>query len=59
MDKYEMGEDNDDYVALLLEEVKSKIKKPSLDYILDKITTKGISSLSQYEKDILDSYSKN
>ena len=46
-------------VALLLNEVKKEVKKPSLDYILDKINSKGYESLSQFEKDSLDSYSKN
>lgn len=46
-------------LALLLDEVKSKIRKPSLDFILDKIKLKGLSSLSQFEKDTLTEYSKN
>ena len=46
-------------VALLLNEVKKEVKKPSLDYILDKINSKGYESLTQFEKDSLDSYSKN
>lgn len=49
---------DEEFVALLLEEVKRNVKKPSLDQILDKITTKGLDSLSQFEKDILDGYSK-
>lgn len=51
-------EEDDDFVALLLNQVKEKVKKPSLDYILDKIANKGIESLSQFEKDTLDLYSK-
>lgn len=51
-------EDDDDFVALLLNQVKEKVKKPSLDYILDKIANKGMESLSQFEKDTLDLYSK-
>lgn len=52
-------EDEDEsFVALLLNEIKRKVPKPSLDQLLDKIKSKGISSLSQYEKDILDEYSK-
>jgi hypothetical protein len=52
-------EEEDDFVALLLNEVKSKVKSPSLDQILDKIASKGVDSLTQFEKDTLDSYSKN
>jgi len=55
---FDEGED-DDFVALLLDEVKRKIKKPSLDQILDKILSKGVQSLSTFEKEILETYSKN
>lgn len=51
-------EDDDSYVALLLNDIKRRVPKPSLDQILEKIKSKGILSLSQYEKDILDEYSK-
>lgn len=51
-------EDYSDNLALILEEIKSKVKRPSLDTLLDKIKIKGISSLSQYEKEILEEYSK-
>lgn len=55
-----MEEEEDDLVALLLEEMRESnfIKKPSLDQILDKVLSKGISSLSKFEKDILETYSK-
>ena len=52
-------EDERDFIGLLLEDVKKKIKRPTLDQILEKIKTKGINSLSQYEKDTLEEYSKN
>lgn len=52
-------EDEDDFVALLLDEVKNKIKRPSLDYLLDKINSNGYESLTEFEKDTLESYSKN
>ena len=57
----EMDEEQVDekILALLLDEIKSNVKKPSLDSILEKINEKGMDSLSQFEKDILDSYSKN
>jgi hypothetical protein len=55
------GDDNIDesFLALLLEDIKGKVRKPSLDYILEKINDKGFDSLSQFEKDTLDYYSKN
>jgi hypothetical protein len=45
-------------VALLLDEIKSKVSKPSLDNILEKIKSKGMDSLTQFEKDTLEEYSK-
>jgi hypothetical protein len=51
-------EDDDDFVALLLENMKKEVKKPSLDFILDKALSNGFESLSQFEKDTLESYSK-
>lgn len=57
--KREMNHDEDEFVALLLEQIKDKVKKPSLDFILDKINSEGLQSLTPFEKEILDSYSKN
>ena len=51
-------EDEEEFVALLLEEVKKQVKRPSLDQLLDKLNSKGIDSLSKFEKDTLDDYSK-
>jgi hypothetical protein len=51
-------EEDDDFVALLLEGLKKNVKKPTLDYILDKILSNGHESLTQFEKDTLESYSK-
>jgi hypothetical protein len=44
-----------------LDKVKKNVKKPTLDQLLDKINNSenGIESLSQFEKDTLESYSKN
>jgi len=55
-----MEQEEDDLVALLLEEMRENnaIKKPSLDQILDKVLTNGMESLSQFEKDTLETYSK-
>ena len=57
--KREMNHDEDEFVALLLEQIKDKVKKPSLDFILDKINSEGLQSLTPFKKEILDSYSKN
>ena len=51
--------EDENYVALLLDEMKSNIKSPTLDQILDKINNVGFESLSPYEKDVLENYSKN
>lgn len=51
--------EDENYVALLLDEMKSNIKSPTLDQILDKINKVGFEGLSQYEKDVLSNYSKN
>jgi len=51
-------EDEDDFVALLLGEREQFLKRPTLDQILDKILSKGYQSLSPFEQDILDGYSK-
>jgi hypothetical protein len=58
-DEEDDDEEYDDYVALLLNEVKKKVSKPTLDQLLDKIDAKGFGELTQFEKDILESYSKN
>ena len=51
-------EEDDSFVALLLDEIKSKVSNPSLDNILDKIKSKGMDSLTEFEKDTLEEYSK-
>lgn len=50
---------DEEIVALLLEGIKKSRKKPTLDEILEKILSGGVNSLSQYEKEILENYSKN
>lgn len=56
----ELDEEEDDgFVALVLEQIKNKVPKPSLDSILDKIKSKGFQSLTQFEKDTLEEYSKS
>jgi hypothetical protein len=49
----------DEFVALLLNEVKMKIKSPTLDQLLDKIKNSGMESLTPFEKGTLEKYSKN
>lgn len=55
-----MDEEENDFVALLLDEMSEQnlITRPSLDQILDKVLSNGMGSLSQFEKDILETYSK-
>jgi hypothetical protein len=50
---------DNDFISLILDDIKWKIKKPSLDQILEKIKKNGIKSLSEFEKEILEEYSKN
>jgi hypothetical protein len=52
------NEDEDENLASLLELI-TNMRKPSLDSILEKIKDKGISSLTEYEKDLLKEYSNN
>ena len=51
-------EDDEDFVALLLGEKSKLFKKPTLDQILDKINSKGYESLTPFEQDVLEDYSK-
>lgn len=55
----EENEEDEDFVALLLGQKDKLITKPTLNYILDKINSSGYGSLSQFEKDTLEEYSKN
>jgi hypothetical protein len=59
MDFTDFDED-DDFISILLEEREKFINKvkPSLDQLLDKILKSGVDSLSNDEKNILESYSK-
>ena len=50
---------DEEIVALLLEGIKKSRKKPTLDEILEKILSGGVNSLSLYEKEILENYSKD
>lgn len=48
----------EEYLPIFLEALSDLVKKPSLDQLLDKISNQGYSSLTQFEKDILETYSK-
>ncbi len=50
--------EDDEFVALLLNEVKKHIKTPTLDELLEKIKNSGVKSLTPFEKGTLDNYSK-
>jgi hypothetical protein len=50
---------SDDFAVQLLEEVRRQIKTPTLDDLLDKIKVGGVSSLTPFEKGVLETYSKN
>ena len=52
------GNDDDEYLKTIIKELKKNIKKPTLDQLLEKIQENGISSLSPFEKEVLDEYSK-
>jgi methionine salvage enolase-phosphatase E1 len=51
--KKELSEDDDEFVALLLEQIKERVKKPSLDTLLDKINSKG------FEQEVLKEITQN
>lgn len=57
-DNPEPEEEDEDFVALLLDKIKKKVKRPSLDSLLEKIQKEGLDSLTPFEKDTLDEYSK-
>lgn len=59
--KQEYDEDDDDteLIELLRQRMGKEYQKPSLDFLLDKISQKGLNSLTQFEKQSLESYSKN
>lgn len=54
----EVDEESSEFLTLLIEEIKKEVKRPSLDSLLEKIQEKGIDSLSKFEKETLDEYSK-
>lgn len=58
LDFIEGIEDEEENFMMLIGNLKDKMKKPSLNEILDKILSKGVESLTPFEKDVLENYSK-
>jgi len=58
MEQFEEEEPDEDFMAQFWKDLKEKIKEPSLDQILDKICCDGVNSLTAFEKEILETYSK-
>jgi hypothetical protein len=60
-ENYNFEDDDDDSIGfdiMDLNRINKLIKEPTLDELLDKINTKGYSSLTAFEQDILEKYSK-
>lgn len=55
---YDEFEDGEDFIRFFFDKVKNRVKKPSLDQLLDKISNNGMKSLSSEEVKILKQYSK-
>jgi hypothetical protein len=55
---YIEGDEDTTFIESILNDLKGRLRKPSLDEILDKIRDEGMESISQYEKDILDNFGK-
>jgi hypothetical protein len=51
--------EDDEFVSTLMRELKKHLKSPTLDQILDKISIEGFDGLTQFEKGLLENYSKN
>jgi hypothetical protein len=51
--------EDDEFVSTLMRELKKHLKPPTLDQILDKISIEGFDGLTQFEKGLLENYSKN
>lgn len=52
-------EEDDEFVSTLMRELKKHLKPPTLDQILDKINIEGFDGLTQFERGLLENYSKN
>jgi hypothetical protein len=56
---FEDDEEEDEFTSKIIAELKRQLKPPTLDQLLDKINEKGYEVLSNFEKGILENYSKN
>lgn len=50
--------EDDEFVSTLMSELKKQLKPPTLDQILDKMSVEGFDGLTQFEKGLLENYSK-
>lgn len=51
--------DDEEFISTMLKQLDTLKSRPSLDQILDKINNKGYESLTPFEQDTLENYSKN
>ena len=56
---FEDNDEEDEFTSKIIAELKRQLKPPTLDQLLDKINEKGYNVLSNFEKGILENYSKN
>ena len=56
---FEDDDEEDEFTSKIIAELKRQLKPPTLDQLLDKINEKGYDVLSNFEKGILENYSKN
>jgi hypothetical protein len=56
---FEGDEEDDEFTSKIIAELKRQLKPPTLDQLLDKINEKGYEILSNFEKGLLEKYSKN
>jgi hypothetical protein len=56
---FEDDDEEDEFTSKIIAELKRQLKPPTLDQLLDKINEKGYEVLSNFEKGILENYSKN
>ena len=58
-DYFEDDDEEDEFTSKIIAELKRQLKPPTLDQLLDKINEKGYEVLSNFEKGLLEKYSKN
>ena len=56
---FEDDDEEDEFTSKIIAELKRQLKPPTLDQLLDKINEKGYEVLSNFEKGLLEKYSKN